>query len=105
QGGTGDVLGHVLPWRHAAELDHVEQMADVAVAEHAVLVVDSALRAGGLEAMVVADDPAREEAPVAAAPHDEPRRIDPGVAGEAEVESGHDVGEVAAAPVADHGAR
>src|SRR5438034_9012940 len=69
------------------------------------LVVHRALGAGGLEAPRVTDDPARHEPAVASAQDAEPRGIDEVEAPERLVEAGHDVGVVAPAPVAHHGAR
>src|SRR6185369_11340711 len=59
------------------------------------------LRAGGLEALRVADGPAREKSAVAAAEHAEPLGIDERIAGERLVERGHHVRVVAPTPVAD----
>src|SRR5215468_4681122 len=93
-----DVARHVLPRHGAAQLRHVEAMADVAGAEHRVLAVHRALRARRLEAPRVADDPAREKSAVAAAEHAETIRIEERIARERLVERRHDVGIVAAAP-------
>src|SRR5262249_31687529 len=91
-----------LPRPGAAQLRHVEAMADVAGAEHRVLAVHRALRARRLEAPRVADGPAREKSAVAAAEHAETIRIEERIARERLVERRHYVGIVAAAPVADH---
>src|SRR5262245_66277256 len=77
-------------------------MADVAGAEHRVLAVHRALRACRLEAPCVADGPARKKSAVAAAEHAETIRIEERIACERLVERRHDVGIVAAAPVANY---
>src|SRR5436309_13125759 len=67
EGRALDVARQVLPRQRTAHLHHVEAVPDIAGAEHRVLAVHRAPGAGGLEAVGVPDDPAREEPAVAPA--------------------------------------
>src|SRR5204863_1015025 len=99
-----EVSPDILPRWHATLLVDGPVPADVARPEVSRDVVDCRLGACGLEAIGVADDPARHEPAVADSNHAESLAVDGRKAADRLVEAGHEIRKVAASPVADRSA-